>query len=452
MASKAEAAAVWMPINDLTPWADNPRDNAAAIPEVAKSIKRFGFASPIIARPIEGGGFEIIAGHTRHQAALSLGLDRVPVRVMDLDPTDAKLLALADNKVGEIATWSDGLGDILRELEADGIDLDGLGFGDDELGELLAPLPIEPDGTEDDVPDLQEGEPDSKVGEVYELGPHRLVCGDCRDPDVMVTLMGGEKIAVGFTSPPYAAQRVYDESSGFKPIPPDEYVEWFNAVQANIRAHLAKNGSWFVNIKEHSEQGQRSLYVKDLTIAHVREWGWSLIDELCWRRNSIPGLFPGRFKNLWEPVFHFGLMDGRGIKFNPRSVATQGSGFVYTPGLIMTMTKHGSQHNQDELTPSPFVLPGNVLDISTDSAQAQTGHTAPFPVALPVFFIKAYTDPECIVFDPFMGSGTTLIAAAQEGRRGYGCEISRGYCDVIRRRWTAWAKKHGQDPGPGALE
>ncbi len=96
MASKAEAAAVWMPINDLTPWADNPRDNAAAIPEVAKSIKRFGFASPIIARPIEGGGYEIIAGHTRHQAALSLGLDRVPVRVMDLDPTDAKLLALAE--------------------------------------------------------------------------------------------------------------------------------------------------------------------------------------------------------------------------------------------------------------------------------------------------------------------------------------------------------------------
>lgn len=133
---KPEAAAVWMPIGDLTPWADNPRDNAAAVPEVAKSITRFGFASPIIARPIEGG-FEIIAGHTRHQAALSLGLDRVPVRVMDLDPTDAKLLALADNKVGEIATWTDGLGDLLRELEADGIDLDGLGFGDGEIEGLL---------------------------------------------------------------------------------------------------------------------------------------------------------------------------------------------------------------------------------------------------------------------------------------------------------------------------
>ena len=141
---KPEAAAVWMPIGDLTPWADNPRDNAAAVPEVARSITRFGFASPIIARPIEGG-FEIIAGHTRHQAALSLGLDRVPVRVMDLDPTDAKLLALADNRVAEIATWTDGLGDLLKALDADGIDLDGLGFGDDELTELLAPLTERPD-------------------------------------------------------------------------------------------------------------------------------------------------------------------------------------------------------------------------------------------------------------------------------------------------------------------
>ena len=154
--AKPEAAAVWMPIGELRPWADNPRDNAAAIPEVAKSITRFGFASPIIARPIEGGGHEIIAGHTRHQAALSLGLDRVPVRVMDLDPTDAKLLALADNRVGEIATWSDGLGDLLKALEADGIDLNGLGFGDDEIQHLISPPEYEPtEGTELDLEDFE---------------------------------------------------------------------------------------------------------------------------------------------------------------------------------------------------------------------------------------------------------------------------------------------------------
>ena len=131
-----EAAAEWLPIESLTPWADNPRSNDHAVPEVAKSIKRFGFASPIIARPIEGGGLEIIAGHTRHKAAISLGLDRVPVRVMDLDPADAKLLALADNRLGELADWTGGLEDILRELDADGVDLDGLGWSADELDAL----------------------------------------------------------------------------------------------------------------------------------------------------------------------------------------------------------------------------------------------------------------------------------------------------------------------------
>ena len=155
---KTEAAAVWMPITELTPWSDNPRENSAAIPEVAKSIKRFGFAAPIIARRGDGGGHEIIAGHTRHQAALSLGLDRVPVRVLDLDPTDAKLLAIADNKVGEIATWTDGLGEVLRELDANGIDLDGLGFGDDEIQTLLADVSDFGDEWSDALGELPEGD------------------------------------------------------------------------------------------------------------------------------------------------------------------------------------------------------------------------------------------------------------------------------------------------------
>lgn len=156
--SQQEAAAVWMPTSDLTPWADNPRDNAAAIPEVAQSIKRFGFASPIIARPISGGGFEIIAGHTRHQAAQSLGLDRVPVRVMDLDPTDAKLLAIADNRMGELSEWSEGLGPILQKLQQDGVDLSCLGWGDDlPEFEELPEYDILDDEPDDFLDELEDG-------------------------------------------------------------------------------------------------------------------------------------------------------------------------------------------------------------------------------------------------------------------------------------------------------
>jgi len=156
-----------MPVEGLTPWADNPRINDHAVADVARSIERFGFASPIIARPIDGGGHEVIAGHTRLKAAVSLGLDRVPVRVMDLDPADAKLLALADNRVGEIAEWSDGLSDILRQMDADGIDLDGLGFNDDDLTLLLG-------GTDPGAYDTEGKDPLEKLDNYLDAEIHKM--------------------------------------------------------------------------------------------------------------------------------------------------------------------------------------------------------------------------------------------------------------------------------------
>jgi len=131
-----ESAAVWVPIADLSPWASNPRQNASAIAEVAKSIRRFGWGAPIVANKRSG---EIIAGHTRFQAAQRLGLDVVPVRWLDLDPADAHALALADNKLGEIATWDDAaLADVLREIQAaDESLLADTGFSEEELAALL---------------------------------------------------------------------------------------------------------------------------------------------------------------------------------------------------------------------------------------------------------------------------------------------------------------------------
>jgi len=123
------------------------------------------------------------------------------------------------------------------------------------------------------------------------------------------------------TSPPYATQREYDPESGFTPVPPEEYSAWFRPVAQNIAAVLAPDGSYFLNIKEHADGGQRSLYVKDLLIAHVRQFGWWFIDELCWRKtdNGVPGGWGNRFKNAWEPVFHFSAPAAR-IKFHPTAV------------------------------------------------------------------------------------------------------------------------------------
>lgn len=106
-----------------------------------------------------------------------------------------------------------------------------------------------------------------------------VICADCRDLASVQRLLCGRKVNLVVTSPPYAAQREYDGSSGFKPIPPDEYVSWYKDVAAVLWEVLADDGSYFLNIKEHAQDGERSLYVKDLVLAHKREWGWRFVDE-----------------------------------------------------------------------------------------------------------------------------------------------------------------------------
>ena len=150
-------------------------------------------------------------------------------------------------------------------------------------------------------------QPVTMPGDVWLIGRHRLICGDCRDAAVVEKLMAGASANVAITSPPYATQREYDPTSGFKPVPPEEYVEWFRAVAASIESVLAPDGSYFLNIKAHADEGERNLYVKDLVLAHRRQWGWRFVDEFCWRKtdNGVPGGWGNRFKNAWEPVFHF---------------------------------------------------------------------------------------------------------------------------------------------------
>lgn len=449
MRANKDLVGEWVPIGDLTPWDKNPRDNDHAVQSVADSIKRFGWGSVIVARKSDG---VVIAGHTRLKAAEKLGMDKVPVRYLDLDPAEAAALALADNKVGELADWDDDiLGEVLTALEADGVDLAGLGFSDEELAALLDPPAADiEDDNEDEVPDVFDGEAESRQGEVYHLGPHRLICGDCRDPEVVSRLLTGERINVAFTSPPYASQRKYDESSGFKPIPPDEYGDWFEAVQANVREHLADDGSWFVNIKAHCEDGQRHLYVMDLVLRHAREWGWDYIDELCWHRTSIPGFFKGRFKNAWEPIHHFA--NNAGCKHRPDAVgAVTFKAFKYQ-GPMPDSPSGSGMPGGDPDRHEGISRPPNVIQMGSSGKTVTGEHEAEFPVGLPSFFVRAYSDSGDAIFDPFLGSGTTLIAAAKHGRTAYGCEISPTYCDVIRRRWTRYAAKHNLDAGSGALE
>ena len=200
----------------------------------------------------------IIAGHGRVLAARKLGLDQVPVVVLDhLSETQKRAFIIADNRISDNAGWDDAiLRGELAELKDAELDLALLGFSDDDLAALLAEVAPEAavPGEEEAPEEIPEApvDPVTRPGDVWLIGPHRLICGDCRDFGVIQRLLGDTKVNLVVTSPPYATQREYDPASGFQPVPPEEYVAWFRDVAANIAAVLAPDGSYFLNIKEHA--------------------------------------------------------------------------------------------------------------------------------------------------------------------------------------------------------
>lgn len=453
----AKRIEVW-PVERLVPYARNARTHSdEQIAQIAASIVEFGFTNPILVDSNAG----IVAGHGRLLAAKKLGLEEVPVIVLDhLTETQRRAYVLADNRLALNAGWNDELlAEELAAIDAEGFDLGVLGFTDDELEGLLAeeaPAGTEPAAEEE----IAEAPADAvtQSGDLWFIGPHRLICGDCRDRGVVERLFETARANVVITSPPYASQRAYDPSSGFRPVPPDQYIEWFRDVAANIAAVLADDASYFLNVKEHAEDGQRNLYVKKLTIAHVEQWGWRFVDEFCWRKtdDGVPGGWGNRFKNAWEPVFHF-IRSVDGIKFRPKAVghwsddcfdysphnpkSTSGSGLLGTGprGAAADLGKHHdawerTRRNADDLEGrhGGIARPSNVIEVKTESSQGS--HSAPFPRALVEFFVKAFSDPADRIFDPFTGSGTAIAAAHVLDRIGYGVEISPAYCDVILQR------------------
>ena len=433
-------------VESLTPYARNARTHPSEqVAQIAASIAEFGFNAPILVDSSAG----IIAGHGRLLAARKLGLAEVPVIVLDhLTETQKRAYILADNRIAENASWDE---DLLRQeleaLQAEDIALDLLGFGDDDLAALL-PREEQSQSAEAQEEEIPEAPAIAvtQPGDLWRIGPHQLLCGDCRDLAAVKRLFGSASAAVTVTSPPYATQREYDPSSGFRPVPPDEYVGWYRTVAAGIESVLSHDGSYFLNIKEHAEDGQRSLYVKELTLAHVRQWGWRFVDEFCWRKtdNGVPGGWGNRFKNAWEPVFHFCRQPQ--IKFRPKAVghvsedcfdyspnnpkSTSGSGLLGTGARGSAAAQPGADDDEGRFT--GIARPSNVVEVKSESSQGS--HSAPFPRALVEFFVKAFSDTGDIVFDPFLGSGTTMAAAQVLGRSGYGIEISPAYCDVILRR------------------
>lgn len=270
-------------------------------------------------------------------------------------------------------------------------------------------------------------------GHRFEAEPewkHRVMCGDSGKAEDLDALLAGQRLNLIVTSPPYAEQR----KEQYGGVPADEYGAWFLPMAALWKERLADDGSFFLNIKEHCEDGERHLYVKRLVIALREEGGWKFVDELCWEGKQFPGDMGKRFKNGWEPVFHFSK--GADCRFNPMAVAIAGKEFDYDRLVNLSLGDGYDGHSPSAVKRDGMARPSNVLRMIVEGDNP--GHAARFPVALPTFFLKAYSDPGDSVLDPFLGSGTTLIAAERQGRVCYGMEILPRYCDVILARWEQY--------------
>lgn len=430
----------------------HPETNMVAI---QASLERFGQRKPVVANRQTG---IVLAGNGLVTAARALGWSEVAVVWVDDDPETATAYGIADNRTGDLSEFDDAvLVELLREVEA-AYPASDLGFTLDEVEALVRQVEADhqPEGGDDSPspdPVSPPSAPDSQPGRVYQLGPHRVICGDSRDLATWAAVMGEQRATIVFTSPPYAARRDYDESSGFRPVSADDYVDWWEPLQACAASYLAADGSMFVNIKEHAEGGCRHLYTRDLVLAHVRRWGWLFVEEFCWERNGIPGSpqIMRRFKNQWEPVFHFARSTE--FRFRPENVTHTSANAVLESPLnpkLKDLTEAGRAG--DLLTGGTFgegqAYPGNRLP---PFQSENVGHTAAFPVGLPEFFARAFTDRGDLLVDPFLGSGSTLIAAARTRRRCFGIELSPAYVDVIRRRWGDYCRSQDLDPGADAL-
>lgn len=418
----------------------HPQRNIALIDQSLDEVGAF--------RSIAVDGDNIIrAGNGVYQRAIERGLsvrvveagpnELIAVKRPDLKGRKAERAGLLDNRAGEFSEWDL---DVLNEIaNTDRALLEGL-WSDQEIGDLNR-LKFEdehPEGVEtvslDLAADLQK-KWQTQEAQVWELPSttlpgqkHYLIVGDCRSAAMMDVAYDIGEYAGCITSPPYAEQR----KKKYGGIPPAEYVAWWELVQAQVKRVLRDRGSFFVNIKEHCEDGERVMYVKELAIAMKQAYGWNFIDELIWVKPGYPGDMGKRFKNGFEPIFHFALGD---YKFRLENVVEhRESGFGgYVENLEVIQGERGTRNE----VPLSEVRPSNVLMLQPDKTPLEEvgGHPARFPPALPEFFIQAYSDMGDRWLDNFGGSGTTMVVAERFNRVTTLVELLPKYAAVILERY-----------------
>jgi DNA modification methylase len=366
-------------VSALIPYAKNSRTHSPEqVGQIAASIKEFGFRNPIL---VDGVG--IIAGHGRLMAAQKLGLDQVPtIDCSDMTESQKKAYIIADNKLALNAGWDNAMLTIeLQDLEDEGFDLTLTGFDDKELDALLNVI----EGTdgltdEDAVPDVPE-EPKTKLGDIYILGNHRLMCGDSTSIDAVEKLMDGNSVDLLFTDPPY-------------------------------------------NVSFNGRSGKHDVIKNDNLSESDFE---TFIGEVC---NTIKAIDP-KVYYIWCNWKFYGILQGK-LDYKTcivwaKNVFGMGNGYRHQHEFCLFNGKI------DE-----------IIKNESDLWEVKKDHNYVHPTQKPVALsVRAFGNHIKLlnVLDLFGGSGSTLIGAEQTGRKAFVMELDPKYCDVIVKRWEDFTGK-----------
>ncbi|MDH1765610.1 site-specific DNA-methyltransferase [Comamonas aquatica] len=380
------------PTAKLLPYARNARTHSDdQVAQIAASIAEFGFTNPILA----GSDGIIVAGHGRLAAAQKLGLEIVPVVVLDhLSPTQRRALVIADNRIAENAGWDDAMLRIeLEALQLEGFDLDITGFDADALAELIAGDEPDNEGQtdEDAVPEVGEI-PISRPGDVWIMGQHRLLCGDSTVAEIYARLMQGDMADMVFTDPPYNVN--YANSAKDKMRGKDRAILNDNLGDGFYDFLLAALTPIVANCRGGIYVAMSSSEL-DVLQAAFRAAGGKWSTFIIWAKNTFT-LGRADYQRQYEPIL-YGWPEGA--------------------------QRHWCG-DRDQ---------GDVWAIK--KPQKNDLHPTMKPVELVERAIRNSSRPGNVVLDPFGGSGTTLIATEKSGRVARLIELDPKYVDVIVRRW-----------------
>jgi DNA modification methylase len=422
------------PIEKVIPYARNSRKiPESAVDKVAASIKEFGWRVPIV---VDKDGV-IICGHTRLLAAKKLGLREVPVHVAaNLTPAQVKAYRLMDNRSHQETDWDpDLLGPELEDLRDLNFDLSLTGFDDNEVDDFLT----DPgdDDRADQVPPLPE-HPTASLGDVWLLGEHRLIAGDCTQAEVVAKLLGTVKPLLMVTDPPYGIEldTEWRDRAGLNGAP--VYGKLRSAIDQHsaLQSPLYKSRPAYVRT-----EGHREVSISGDTIAD-----WSHAFEL------VPSL---QVAYVWHASVHtvevvngllrIGFLYPQQIVWNKgRPVLTRTHyWFQHEPCWYVRKKNapwfgaQGSENTTVWEAKSPKFIMGGSKDVGDNKQD----HPTQKPVELMRKPILNHTKRGAVVYDPFLGSGTTLIATELTGRVCYGIELDPKYIDVICQRFTDFTGK-----------